>query len=721
MMKKKLMYAAVVFLMAGIQVAQAAVVSWNYSSSSPNPAYSSAYVNQAANISGVAPAAYWNDALLDGRTIDLLDNTGAATTIDITSLNSPGWGGWRIRTSHPGTDTDGSHNREIVNGYLNGTTGAGGSGITLSGIGYSSYNVIVYFSSDVAGRSGSITNGTTTFYFNTLGPASINNASGNAVLAQTSNTTVGDYSVAANYAVFSGLTGNTQTFTVNVDLGGGLAAFQIVDTSKVQYNSPANGANLIPVLRTAVENNLVFNVIDSNITKVDVQFGTENDPNLTSKSAYKIVNGKSVTPGQYTITLESELASDLQYNTTYHWKVIGYEPNGIGFTPVPGPAWSFTTVPTSPVFTVNPGTSSAFPGTGASVALSATVSSLTPLTSAVQWFKVGTPDVEIMAGGNVTIVQNTVGSLTTSTLTINNVTAAADGQYYAKAANSGGSGLSSNGWIVIKKLLAQYLFENNLNDNSGNGMNGTNQAPSGTAMDPNYLASVNSGMGQALIFHGTGNSDPANATGNYVDLPDGFSNFSQGLTITAWVYPTAANNWARIVQFGNGTDGASNSFYFTRVGTESTLRFENDNTNPASATSITTGNDGITLNEWQFLAVTLNTSTSGNAVIYRNGVPAATGTVTLPNAITRTNCFIGRSEWYGDSLFKGQMDDVRVYNYGLSMSDIGQVFYAVTGIPACQVRPTYDYDGNCKVDLADFATFAAQWLNCGLYPSTACN
>jgi hypothetical protein len=218
MKKVVLMLVMAVLVTAG----QAAVVSWNYNY------WSNAYTNQATDVSGVVPAAYWNDNWLDKRTTDLLDSTGAATTIDITSLKSPGWGGWAITGAHKGADTDGSYNREIVNGYLNATTGAGGSGITLSQIGYSSYDVIVYFSSDVAGRSGSVTNGTTTFYFNTLGPASINNASGNAVLAQTSNTTAGDYSVAANYAVFSSLSGDTQTFTVNVDNGGGLAAIQIV-------------------------------------------------------------------------------------------------------------------------------------------------------------------------------------------------------------------------------------------------------------------------------------------------------------------------------------------------------------------------------------------------------------------------------------------------------------------------------------------------------------
>jgi hypothetical protein len=225
-MKKYVVMFGLLSAMSFVSVCQAAgIVSWNYNS------WGDAYGTQATDVSGLAPAAYWNDTWLDGRTTDLLDNTGAATTIDISwqSFNS-----WHIQGSHPGTDTDGSHNKEILNGYLN--SGPAGwnppliySAVTLSQIGYSSYNVIVYFSSDVAGREGYVTDGLSTYYFNTLGPASI--ASGNALFIQATDTTTNGYAVAANYAVFSGLSGASQTLTVqmrDMEEWGGIAAVQIV-------------------------------------------------------------------------------------------------------------------------------------------------------------------------------------------------------------------------------------------------------------------------------------------------------------------------------------------------------------------------------------------------------------------------------------------------------------------------------------------------------------
>jgi hypothetical protein len=130
---------------------------------------------------------------------------------------------------------------------------------------------------------------------------------------------------------------------------GCIAAFKItaIAPNNIESNSPANGAVNIPVSRTASGNDLVFTINDPNIVEVDVQYGLENDPNLTTNPAYKIVDGMSVTQGQYTINLESELPQDLEFQTTYYWKVIGYEPNtisGQNDIVVPGRVSSFTTI-----------------------------------------------------------------------------------------------------------------------------------------------------------------------------------------------------------------------------------------------------------------------------------------------------------------------------------------------------------------------------------------
>jgi hypothetical protein len=121
----------------------------------------------------------------------------------------------------------------LLNGYLNSGPAAWGPSITnsyvsLSQIPFAEYDVYVYFSSDAAGRNGTVTDGTSTFYFSTLGLASVSGA--NALFAQTTDMTGAN--PGANYAVFSGLTGSSQIFTVDPKSGNdqwlGIAGFQVV-------------------------------------------------------------------------------------------------------------------------------------------------------------------------------------------------------------------------------------------------------------------------------------------------------------------------------------------------------------------------------------------------------------------------------------------------------------------------------------------------------------
>ncbi|MES2438956.1 MAG: PEP-CTERM sorting domain-containing protein [Verrucomicrobiota bacterium] len=215
-MKKHLLLAA-----ASTFPAHAAVVSWNYDDTG---------TVSGTNAAGVVLVANWNNSFPTNPTINLIDSTGTATTLDLAygSFNN-----FHIQGSHPGVDGDGSYNKELLNGYLNAGPAAWSpavtsSFVTLSQIPYANYDVIVYFSSDGAGREGQVNDGTTTYYFNTIGAPST--AGANATLTQTTSTTTANYAT-ANYAVFTGLTGSTRTFTVQMrdnDEWAGIAGFQVV-------------------------------------------------------------------------------------------------------------------------------------------------------------------------------------------------------------------------------------------------------------------------------------------------------------------------------------------------------------------------------------------------------------------------------------------------------------------------------------------------------------
>ncbi len=184
----------------------------------------------AANIAGVEAAANWNNSWPNDPRTDLVDSLGTPTTLDISysSYNT-----WSIQGSSPALDGDGTANKRLLNGYLNAGPAAWGpsptrTSVTLSEIPHGYYDLIVYFSSDVAGREGSVGDGATTYYFKSVGPASVTGA--NAVLAQTTETNSSNYPT-ANYAIFRGLSGDTQTVFVQMrdnDEWGGIAGFQVV-------------------------------------------------------------------------------------------------------------------------------------------------------------------------------------------------------------------------------------------------------------------------------------------------------------------------------------------------------------------------------------------------------------------------------------------------------------------------------------------------------------
>ena len=177
---------------------------------------------------GVVPAINWNDAWNENgaqssATVNnLWDNSGANSGASITYSSSDTW---QINWGNPARDADGTYNRDLLNGYIDSGSPAS-TRIAISSIPYSSYEIIVYLSSDVSGRTGTVNVGSTTYDFSTMGSAAISGV--NALFTQSTDTTGANPT--ADYVIFSGLTGSSQTITSLVSGGGGMPGFQIVAT-----------------------------------------------------------------------------------------------------------------------------------------------------------------------------------------------------------------------------------------------------------------------------------------------------------------------------------------------------------------------------------------------------------------------------------------------------------------------------------------------------------
>ena len=314
------------------------------------------------------------------------------------------------------------------------------------------------------------------------------------------------------------------------------------------------------------------------------------------------------------------------------------------------------------------------------------------------WTKDGQPISE----GNVSVVTDD----TTSTLTITGAALANEGDYVCTLTNTGGPIDSDVATLRLKKLLAWYEFEQNVDDSAG-----TNN---GTTV---------SGMDYSTGRVGSYAVDPNGA--NYIELSTdaypkaGVGNGLDEFTYSAWVKRGTYSGDARIL--GAFNDGSTTAVQFGVAGngTIGCYLREADST----GTTLNTGPGLVGAEEWYHIVATFDGS---RMRIHLNGLMVAEvlddplttfGEWQYPMVLCARN-----DRGTVNQFFPGEIDDLRMYNYVLTDEAIAQLYYDVTGEGVCLYGyPEFDISGpngerDCKVNLWDLTSFASQWLNCGLYP-----
>jgi beta-glucanase (GH16 family) len=250
----------------------------------------------------------------------------------------------------------------------------------------------------------------------------------------------------------------------------------------------------------------------------------------------------------------------------------------------------------------------------------------------------------------------------------------------------------------VKEMIGRWTLDEAAgivaSDSSGKGMHGT--LKSDLSFTDNR---VNGNLGTALSFDGVD---------DYIELPAGFSEFDNGFTIALWARPTAVKNHARFIDLGNGE--YSDNIVFARSGTTNGLLFKVFG-GSSSAGGVVAA-DAIELDRWQFFAATIDTA--GNVTLYKNGQSIQTGTSTWPWGLQRLNNYIGRSNWAADAYYQGAMDEIRIFDYALTPTQIQSLF---TATAHCMEPYAEFLDSNwdCMVDLEDIAGLMDHWLANGLF------
>ena len=203
-----------------------------------------------------------------------------------------------------------------------------------------------------------------------------------------------------------------------------------------------------------------------------------------------------------------------------------------------------------------------------------------------------------------------------------------------------------------------------------------------------------------------GSAIDLDGTDDFVMLPARVVD-SEDITVAAWVRWDGGAPWQRIFDFGAGTWAY---LYLTPSSTNGTLRFGIKNGSEQFVEA-----PGLAAGTWAHVAVTLGGDT---ATIYVNGsAVASSSTITINPSDFRPGAnFIGKSQWAGDALFNGRIDEFRVYNHALSAGSVAALAAltpettppaAPTGLSATAGDGAVDLDWANNSE-SDFASYTVQ-------------
>jgi hypothetical protein len=208
--------------------------------------------------------------------------------------------------------------------------------------------------------------------------------------------------------------------------------------------------------------------------------------------------------------------------------------------------------------------------------------------------------------------------------------------------------VANTGPTFPPSLVAAYAFAEATGtttaDATGNGNTGALGGP---------VRAATGKYGSALTFDGT------NDWVTVADAPE--LDLTTGVTLEAWVRPTAGSSWRTLLLKENGSTLAYALYSSASGGAPMAIVYTNGSQQKLS------GPPALPLNTWTHLAATYD---GAQLRLYVNGVLRASKAVTgsIPNssgALRMGGNNVWSSEW-----LKGDLDEVRVYNRALSVTEI---------------------------------------------------
>jgi len=444
----------------------------------------------------------------------------------------------------------------------------------------------------------------------------------------------------------------------------------LMTTDKAVNIKPTNGAIHVPI-----DTNLSWGPPPTFTPGTyDLYYGTVEDPNANE------VLGIVRTDPCNVYNPDTNFA----YNTTYYWRVDSYAPSYPD--PCIGSVWSFTTMPEWPVIQEDP-------------------CSLTVAAGDTAVFRVkeinGVSYVWKRDSNGATVGGNS------PVLTLTDVQKTDEDFYYCIVSKpTFPDATSAKAGLWTERLIARWEFEDNLNNSEEDKYHGvyTDPDPGSELPDAVYVSGLE---GQALQLY----DDPCHVR---IDDSYAFFNFYPlGYTVNAWAKTGMASTAYGCM--------ASKQFKGESHPTDSkgwVLNCHDKAVNTLRQVDKAESTGSVIDDQWHMVTGTYDAET-GVVAVYVDGKLEAESE---PGSdVAPTNDFpvvFGAGTVFGDmSVYEGLLDKVSIYSYALSQIDVAVLYTDVmTGESICMEQIKHDYNGDCRVDILDFAMFAADWLECNLVP-----
>lgn len=424
----------------------------------------------------------------------------------------------------------------------------------------------------------------------------------------------------------------------------------------------------------------------------NVYFGS--DANLLSPAYY----GNQLVKTTTADSIDFFYNPELDFSTTYYWRVDALEPNGLGEPIVyTGVEWSFITAPPLPRIDVDP--ADATVAAGASSVFSVQGINIV----SYQWYKDGMP---------LTDTGKYSGS-SSAVLTVNDIRIEEEGYYHCVVDNGSGSiDASEPAHLMIQRLVGWWKLDGDLTDSVDETVAGA-AGHDGTSIDPNFVAGID---GSAIAFFG----DVAGLV-TVTNSAEDFNFYPQGYTISAWVQNTQTGGWAGYLSKEQRPESPWKGFVLSQSDgyPVSALRQSGDGDGLGSSVQVSDG-------AWHLVTASYDRA-AGVSKIYVDGVfNRQLNTTGVPQTNPYDMIFGAELADGTEAPYIGLLDDIRIWNYPVDRLAIARLYVAFkAGSSVCMEYPAYDVAGpegvgeeyrDCIFNLYDLAAAASTWLECYIVP-----